>query len=427
LQAEYDALQSVHSRYNRAVNEVLKARDDGKIEGICGTIAELAQVDEKYQVAMEIAAGARMQSIIVDDDEVAARAIRFLQNENLGRATFLPLSKMVAGKPRGKALMVINDPEAHGFAIDLIRFRNEYRAAFWYVFGDTIVVDGLDDARRLMGGVRLVDLKGSSSLSFSNVDRGKLETTTQQLQDAISSQDILSGELSNLKKEIVELESNLGYLRTETDKEMQVKDLDVRRKEFIGKLDVLSKDLDAKIKEKEELDAKKNELVSIIEEYKQRLEELDSIKEEKGKLLLKGTKKEQAQKARSLEKEVSTLHESVLILSSEVDSLGKKIELLTERKEEIYTRIETKTKEIENYKESIKELKESRSRYHDELKALMAVEEQMTGKMKDLTARRDEIYRNAVSIENELDKVNTRVESYYDLISRAKYRLPTLE
>ena len=442
LQAEYDALQSVHSRYNRAVNEVLKARDDGKIEGICGTIAELAQVDEKYQVAMEIAAGARMQSIIVDNDEVAARAIRFLQNENLGRATFLPLSKMVAGKPRGKALMVINDPKAHGFAIDLIKFRDEYRAAFWYVFGDTIVVDGLDDARRLMGGVRLVDLKGSlieaggamrggsrpkTSLSFSNVDRGKLETTTQQLQEAISSQDILSGELANLKKEIVELESNLGYLRTETDKEMQVKDLDVRRKEFTGKLGVLSKDIEAKIKEKEELDAKKNELFSRIEEYKQRLEELDSIKEEKGKLLLKGTKKEQAQKARSLEKEVSALHESVLTLSSEVDSLGNKIELLTERKEEIYTRIEAKTKEIENYKESIKELKESRARYHDELKALMAVEEQMTGKMKDLTARRDEIYRNAVSIENELDKVNTRVESYYDLISRAKYRLPTLE
>ena len=111
-------------------------------------------------------------------------------------------------------------PEAHGFAIDLIKFRDEYRAAFWYVFGDTIVVDGLDDARRLMGGVRLVDLKGSlieaggamrggsrpkTSLSFSNVDRGKLEITTQQLQDAISSQDILYGEIANLKKEIVEL------------------------------------------------------------------------------------------------------------------------------------------------------------------------------------------------------------------------------
>jgi len=414
LQAEYDALQSIHSKYNRAVNEFLKVRDDEQMAGIHGTIAELAQVDEKYQIAMEISAGARMQSIIVDNDEVAAKAIRFLQKENLGRATFLPLDKMVAGKPRGKALMVINDPKTHGFAIDLIKFKDEYRAAFWYVFGDTIVVEGLDDARRLMGGVRLVDLKGSlieasgamiggsrpkTHLSFSSVDRSKLEDVTRQLQGAISSQDSLSIELTNLKKEIVTIEANLGNIRTEADKEIQAKDLEIRRKEFTGKLDLLSKDLEERIKEKEELDSKKSELIFQIEKYEKRLEELNLIKDEKGKLLLKGTKKEQAQEARSL----------------------------TEHKEGVYARIETKTNEIEKYRESIKELKESRSRYHDELKALMAVEEQMTGKMKDFISKRDEIYRDTVSIENELDKINTRIESYYDLISRAKYRLPTLE
>jgi len=116
-----------------------------------------------------------------------------------------------------------------------------------------------------------------------------------------------------------------------------------------------------------------------------------------------------------------------LVLSSKKGELETKIELLTEHKEGVYARIETKTNEIEKYRESIKELKESRSRYHDELKALMAVEEQMTGKMKDFISKRDEIYRDTVSIENELDKINTRIESYYDLISRAKYRLPTLE
>jgi chromosome segregation protein len=89
--------------------------------------------------------------------------------------------------------------------------------------------------------------------------------------------------------------------------------------------------------------------------------------------------------------------------------------------------LEGKTNDIETNKISIKELKESRSKYHDELRALMHVEEQMTGKMKDYTVDRDKIYKKTVTIENELDKMNTRIESYYDLISRAKYRLPTLE
>ncbi len=57
----------------------------------------------------------------------------------------------------------------------------------------------------------------------------------------------------------------------------------------------------------------------------------------------------------------------------------------------------------------------------------MAVEEQMTGKVEKFAGKRDEVYKKTVSIETELDKINTRAESYLDLISRSKYRLPTLE
>jgi chromosome segregation protein len=442
LQAEYDAIQSVNSKYNRAVNEIIKARDEGKIHGIHGTIADLAQVDDEYKLAVEIAAGNRLQSIVVDNDEVASNAIKLLQKQNLGRATFLPLNKMVAGKPRANALIAVDDSKAHGFAIDLVKFSDEYRSAFWFVFGDTVVVDSLADARRLMGGVRLVDLKGSlveasgamiggsrpkTSLSFSVVDRSKLEEVTKELNDAILSQDSLSEELKNLRKEIGELEINLSEIRSHSPQEIQVKDIDIRKKEFTSKIDVVINDIEIKTKEKQELEDKKNELIEQITEIKSRLEELENLKEEKGKILLKGTKKETAQNARILEQEVSTLQESIFKLSSEAEAIDKKIEILNERKDEIDTRIKSREKEIETFKESIKELKESRSGYHDEMKALMNVEEQMTGKMKDLTLRRDEIYKKSISVENDLDKANTRIESYYDLISRAKYRLPTLE
>jgi chromosome segregation protein len=442
LQAEYDALQSVQGKYNPAVNEILKARNSGAIKGIHGTIAELAQVDKKFETAVEIAAGMRMQSIIVDSDEVAANAIKFLQKEKLGRATFLPLNKMITGKPRGKALMTVKDPNSHGFAIDLVDFKDEYRGAFWYVFGDTVVVNNLDDARRLMGGVRLVDIKGSlieasgamiggsskrAHLSFTKADRSKLEQITKELNNAMDAQDKASNELAEIRKDIVEIENSLGELRTKGDRDIQVKDLDVRRKEFTGKLDILNKDLEDRIKEKEEIEEKKKEVITTIQEYKKRIVELDEIKEEKGKLLLKGTKKELAQKARALEEEVSKLQETVFGLSSERDAIEKKIDILEERKNEISTNIDNKSNEIENLKNSINELKNSKSSHRDELKALMNVEEQMTGKIKDFTTKRDEVYKKTVTIENELDKINTRIESYYDLISRAKYRLPTIE
>lgn len=442
LQAEFDASQSVQGRYNIAVNAILKARNDGVLNGVHGTIAELADVDKKYETAIEVAAGSRMQSIVVDSDEVAAKAIKYLQKEKLGRATFLPLNKMVAGNPRGKALIAVKDQNAHGFAIDLVKFKEEYKGAFWYVLGDTIIVNTLDDARRLMGGVRLVDLKGSlieasgamvggslskSQITFSKADRNKLEEVTNELQNAINNQDKLSNELNELKKEIVEIENILREIKAGLDKEIQIKDLDVRNKEFTAKLEIINKDLEIRTKEKQELENKKTEIVSKIEEFEKRIKELNTLKEEKGKILLKGTKKELAQKVRTLENEVSNLHENFLKISSEKEALDKKIELLEERKNEILINIENNNAEIEKNKSLINELKQNRSSYQNELKALLAVEEKMTGKMKNLTEERDKIYKKSITFENDLDKINTRIESYYDLISRAKYRIPTLE
>src|SRR5439155_707483 len=114
--------------------------------------SQLAHVETQYETAIVTSAGARMQAIIVDDDTVAAQCIDYLKKRKVGRATFLPLNKMLVGKPRGKAILVAK--ECLGFAIDLCHFDEKYRDSFFYVFGDTLVVQTLDEARKWMGGVR---------------------------------------------------------------------------------------------------------------------------------------------------------------------------------------------------------------------------------------------------------------------------------
>jgi chromosome segregation protein len=442
LQAEFDALQNVQNKYNRAVCEILKARNNGDLEGIHGTIAELANVDDKYKIAVGTAAGNRMQSIVVDNDETAAKAINFLQKGKLGRATFIPLNKMISGKPRGKALMSIKDQSSHGFAIDLIKFDKKYYDAFWYVFGDTVVINSLDDARRLMGGVRLVDLKGTliessgamiggslqkANLSFTDLDRSKIEKITDELDLALKNHDLLFEKLSVIKKEILELENKFGEFRFDFDRDSQIKDIDIRKKEFKSKLELIIKELESKIEEKEINETKKQDIIDKIKEIENRIKEIDAIKEEKGKILLTGTKKQQALQVRNLENEVNELNEKILNINSNIETISKKQDILKERKDEIIGNIDLKNREIDNHRDSINNLKQSRSKYRDELKALMNVENQMTDKIKKYSSSRDVIYKDTISIENELDKINTRVESYYDLISRAKYRLPTLE
>lgn len=442
LQAERDAVQSVGSRYNSAVESVLAARNVGELKGIRGTIAELADVDEKYKLSLEIAAGPRMQAIVVEDDAAAAEAIGFLQKKKLGRATFLPINKMIVGKPRAQALMAVKDESSQGFAIDLVRFDDEYKGSFWYVFGDTVIVNSLSDARRLMGGVRLVDIKGNlieasgamiggsqpnERLSFGSADQHALDEITRKLNAAIQSQDLLSEELAQLKKDLVELEDSFRTLKADTDAGIQTKDLDVRKKEFEGKLEILTKDLEVKQKEKGVIEEENTQILAALEACQRRLDELNALKEEKGKHLLKSTKKEIAQAVRALEKSVTEFQEMILENRSGQQTLEKKIELLEQRKTEIGTKISSIDNETETLKQTIQELKENKAKGQDELKALMTVEETMSGKTKELALERDKVYKKTVVIENELETISTKAESYLDLIARAKYRLPTLE
>jgi chromosome segregation protein len=421
LQAQLDALKS-----NRAVGAVLEARDRGDLKGIYGTIAELAQVEKKYTIPLEIAAGPRLYSIVTDNDANAAKAIDYLRKEGLGRATFLPLNRMIVGRPRAKALMAVKDKSSHGFALDVIKFKEEYRGAFWYVFGDTIIVDTLNDARRLMGGVRIVDMKGNlieasgamiggslPHLSFG--DRERLNEVTSQLNSAVKRQDKVSEELSQIRKEIQEIESQIKSVDIK-----EVKDVDVRKKEFEGKIRILKKEIEEKENEKKILEQEREKIVSSIQSHELELEKLDQEREEKGKL-------SEDKKIRGLEKEVASLQETLYKLLSERQTILKKKELINERKKEILHRIKKNEEEIQSHEHSIRELKEEKAQCQNELRALIAVQDQMTNKVKRLTIERDKIYKKTISVENDLDKICTRIESYIDLISRTKFRLPSLE
>ncbi len=101
-----------------------------------------------------------MTSIIVEDDQVASECIALLRQNKAGRATFLPLNRIQSSRPAGKAVMVSRKSGVLGFAHDLLEFDPRIESAVRYVLRNTLVVEDLATARRNMGGVRLVTLKG---------------------------------------------------------------------------------------------------------------------------------------------------------------------------------------------------------------------------------------------------------------------------
>jgi chromosome segregation protein len=159
-----------------AVDFLLAQRNLGKLPGIRGTVEELSRFDAAHHTALTVAAGSRFQSLVVETDQVAEECIKLLRAEKRGRATFLPLNKMLPGRPRGKSMVSANSPGAVGFAVDLVKFDEELRPAFWYVFGETVVMKDLAQAREQMGGVRLVTLAGELIEATGAITGGFIET-----------------------------------------------------------------------------------------------------------------------------------------------------------------------------------------------------------------------------------------------------------
>ena len=83
--------------FSKSVKIIVNASNNSKLKGICGPVSRVISVPSEYGVAIETALGAAMQNIVVDTDEDAKQAIRYLKSTDGGRATFLPLNTI---KPR---------------------------------------------------------------------------------------------------------------------------------------------------------------------------------------------------------------------------------------------------------------------------------------------------------------------------------------
>ena len=140
---------------------VIAARDRGELKGIIGSIAELcAPIDDSHESALSTAIGGGMTSLVVESDEVAAQAIRWLAENRAGRATFLPLNKLTNTRAAGKAVMVSKKPGVIGFAHELLDYDPKIDIAIRFVLRNTLIVDSMSTARSHMGGIRLVTLRG---------------------------------------------------------------------------------------------------------------------------------------------------------------------------------------------------------------------------------------------------------------------------
>jgi chromosome segregation protein len=299
-------------------------------------------------------------------------------------------------------------------------------------------MEDLTAARKHMGGVRLVTLKGDliessgamvggsvvKQVSFGVSNREKLEEMREALREATRRQEELTERLLVVRGELSEMGSTTwGEKGLGEGGEVLL----VRKKEFEGKLKLVADELVEKEKERDKLQGQLDEVSKRIGEHESRVLELDTIRRERGEKLLGRSKKEDVKFLEVLRQSVEGLREEERNVKGDIGTLVKKMGLVTDREGELVDalgQIEGREKE---YSQSMSKLEKAHGDYKEELEALMKVEEKISGKVKEFTQKRDRVYREIVNLENDIDTLSAKIETFHDLISRAKTRLPTLE
>lgn len=359
--------------YSRGVKSIMHAAGQGKLSGsdIRGPISQLIKVDRKYVIAIETALGSAAQNIVVGDAEDAKAAINYLKKNNLGRATFLPLSDI---KPKN-----VNNRSAEacdgyiGTADELVRCDDEYKNIVSNILSTTVIADNLDNAvkmgRKCGHKFRIVTLGGDVVQPGGAMTGGSVAKSTGSLSRV--------SEIENLDSEIKKIEQQLK------DKNSAIEKLSAENTELMNSIrtnnEILSKDNDEYIRlcsEKshtqeiiQTADSSREQLTAELEEIRSKISSIDSdIKQKNANInsLEAEIKKleERAESEQKLYAEMSGRNEeltsALLDISIRKNSILKDIEQTNENirrvndeKAQLISSVQAKISEIEELKKLI--------------------------------------------------------------------------
>ncbi len=426
-----------------AVDFLLSQRNLGKIAGIRGTVEELAEFDPKHKVALQVAGGNRFQALVVESDQVAEECIRLLREEKRGRATFLPLNKMLPGRPHGKSLVVSKSPGATGFAIDLVHFDEALQPAFWYVFGETVVMADLGQARAQMGGVRLVTLTGDLIEATGAISGGYLDPTHlgrgadsavelkrlgDELRDKSGAENAARSELAKTGERVRALAEELSKRSIQDQAhqstlEVVAKDLAAARERFAASRDRIKSALAEQKKAEASLataEASAKRLADEIAELKTRIQ---SAQEQ----YLGQLPETISTRLRGLQEASEKVANDRVRVNGELESVRASLEALTtnltahrEELEKAKKEAAAKRKEIAQTERSVRDAREA-------LDALKSVESKQTEVTKELSEKKRSFEAERLEVTGKLGQVLANLETRRSMQTGEETRLAQAE
>lgn len=420
--------------FSKSVKVVVNATKNGKLHGICGPVSRVISVPSKYGVAIETALGGAMQNIVVNTDEDAKQAIRYLKSTDGGRATFLPLNTIKSRELRENGL-----DDCYGFvgvASELCSCEEKYNNILGSLLGKIVIAEDLNSAtsiaKKYSYRFKVVTLDGQvvnagGSLTGGSLNRNtgllsraseieQLKKLTDDLQNKAKAAENMceqvSREYSSIEAELLGTRADLSnkqqeFVRLQAEKRACESELN-NAKYVIDNSDNEIKDCKSRIEKLKESGAK----------AKKQLAELNSkiAKAEEKVNAVTGNRAELTQKREELTTLLQNIRLEIVTAQKDIDALNSEIVFAQntgsdheEKKAELLKQIETINDSVNETQNRIKSLNTEIIAIENEQKALY-------NKIEEINTQKDALEKRSAEIRSfERDKNAERETSGREL------------
>ena len=444
IKSKLDTLKNLAERYDGYGSSIKRVMEQkSKMSGIIGVVADIMQVDPKYETAIETALGGNIQNIVTKDENVARKLIQYLKDNKAGRATFLPLTTT---RNRGE----FDKPEVRdaagfiGMANELVSAKKEYDDVISQLLGAIIVIDTVENALKLAKEynytLRIVTLEGEyltpggalAGGSFKNASnllgrKREMDELEKEAQVSLKAMESIMDEIDTTKEERAKLREDIEeckaklqelaiaqntaqmnvdsakahkdeMVRSHADLEAEFEQMQVTEKGIATDQDSAKEELAASEKRESEL----NELIAAAGEKLEGLREIENEKVfAKSDLDLEVTREKQKQDF--AKQNVERVRAEIEHLKAEQEEIAKSVK---ETEEEIKERQEN----IEKIKETIAASATSADENEVALKEAIATKEEFTAKQKSFFDKREAISKKLGDLDKELYRLNAQKE-----------------
>ena len=418
--------------YIKSVKSLLKDCENIKElgKGMNGVLANIIEVPDDLQTAIEMCLGASLQNIVTETETDAKRLVEHLRKNNLGRASFLPISSV-----RGKKLDKIkgNESGVIGIASDLIKYNNKYEQIILNLLGRTVIVDNMDTAIKVakQNGYtfRIVTKEGDLINPSGAITGGSVAKKTVNILGRGKEIEKLEKEIKNLKQKIEKLENDKqnyeesieGILELSANLEKELQEIDItyatEKQKVISineNIEKLEKRLNRLKEEQANLEKQKEEAISTKGDLQVEINKIVEQNEELSKIITEFAElnKDDQKYIDDLNFDITNLKISVSSFDESEASIQEIQERINQELENAHTSIENKNTQIEQIKKDNEELEKS---IQETLQKIEEVKESVNSSSSKIEELKKERAQKSEKLSKQEDEITAKFKVIEDL------------